>query len=161
MSRVVAPRKWGREVGIGDATTDDYVDERFGFWFAGLVDGEGCFYIGERNCSFTIKLRADDADLLRWVRDQLGGELGTLRFTGVDVIGARRPQVALVVAARQQSVWLTRVFDAFPLRSKKARDYAVWREAAIDWSCGAPRSDLVRYKALLDDARAYREPSFS
>lgn len=149
------PLIWGRTPTPGLATVDDYVADDLGHWLAGLTDGEGCFYIGQNLCSFTIKLRDDDAQLIEDVREQLGG-IGRVSHTRNDG-GTRRPQVRWDVNRKAELVWLTRLFDAFPLRSKKARDYAIWREAVIDWACGAPPSALAEPRDRLRETRAYRE----
>ena len=48
----------------GQPWDGEQIPEQWGCYFAGLVDGEGCFYIGPKVCSFTIKLRDDDRALI-------------------------------------------------------------------------------------------------
>ena len=53
----------------------------------------------------------------------------------------------------------------YPIRARKAADYAIWREAVLFWVAQpkgsrwhGPRdlSQIVAYKAAIEDARAYR-----
>ena len=55
--------------------------EAFGYWFAGLLDGEGCFSMAKPRvsgfrCELIIKLRDDDRAVLEQIRDELG--IGTI-----------------------------------------------------------------------------------
>lgn len=130
------------------------VDNASGWYIAGFVDGEGCFFIGKETCSFIIKLRADDRDLLEWIQSQFGG-IGKIRDAS-GAIGNRNPQVALTVTRHVELVWLTEFFDVFRLVGKKRRDYAIWRDAVIEHANGMPVADLAAYKGRLAVARAFR-----
>lgn len=102
-------------------------------WFVGLVDGEGSFVIFTREgpagyqefrLGLRIALRRDDAPMLEIVRDHLG--VGTINYT------AARGSTNETVAWRCERVTdltevLVPVFDAIPLRSKKAREFALWK----------------------------------
>lgn len=129
------------------------VVDRHGWYIAGLVDGEGCFSIGKAKCSFIIKLRDDDRPLLEWVQKQLGGVGLVSQACGA--LGNRNPQAQLVIARKAELLWLTEFFDVFELRGKKARDYAIWREAVIEWANGMSPSALIDYKTRLAETRAY------
>jgi hypothetical protein len=69
--------------------------EAFGYWFSGLVDGEGCFSIAKTpwgfRCEFIIKLRADDLPMLEEIQTELGigrinaGEHSTAGINGKGV----------------------------------------------------------------------------
>jgi hypothetical protein len=56
------------------------VDDPFGHWLAGFMDGEGYFgvhHTGHRyNCRAVLKLRADDYAVLARIREETG--VGTL-----------------------------------------------------------------------------------
>lgn len=140
--------------------TFDYskkVDMFAAFYLAGLTDGEGCFSIRPTGCSFIINLRDDDSDLLQWLCATFN--VGTVTY-GKDASAdgkIRRPVARWTVSRKREVLWLTRVFDAFPLKSKKARDYAVWREAVIDWAAGSAAC-LPEYQAKLKAAREYVSP---
>lgn len=114
----------------------------FGHWLAGLIDGEGCFLIvrDRRNwrrdyftCHFRICLRSDDLAILEECHRRTG--IGTLHgATNHASDFDRKPQVRWWVYSRSDSQRLVEILDVFRLRSKKARDYAIWREAVAAWS---------------------------
>lgn len=153
-----------------DERTD--LDDAFGHWLAGFADGEGSFTI---NCSrfheslhtvFKITLRIDDRPILEEIQRHTG--LGKLFERPAR--GATNPSVSWVVTGKRDCAQLVRLFDRYPLRAKKARDYAVWREGVREWnrpnamtrtngqySIG-PRRDWSRLAELrrqLMEARAY------
>ncbi len=130
------------------------LDPDFGHWFAGFVDGEGCFYIHPLGCRFILVMRADDEDVLRTIQETLGIGRISYRFRNLGADGAH-PQFRLEVARKADCAWLTTVFDQFPLRSRKAADYAVWREAALlHVETGTPTS-VVPFIAELRAARRF------
>lgn len=141
------------------------IEQDFGNWLAGFTDGEGCFFIGktpqcrrQRNfgyfCEFRIGLRRDDEAVLREIVARTG--LGSISLISNRWGGA----AAWVVRAKQDCVALTEIFDAYPLRAKKAADYAIWREAVRAWmqiqkgrNVSRDYSQMARLKQLLDDLR--------
>lgn len=154
----------------------DRIDPAFGNWLAGFVDGEGCFFIGRvvhRNtkggedyvnyrCAFTLGLRKDDSAILEQIHSTLGiGSMGERAARGIGVWPMREWKVK----SKPEAVVLVEVFDRFPLRAKKARDYALWREAVLDWSSrpqGGGRhhgrhdwSNLARLHQALKDVKKY------
>lgn len=155
------PLRWGirHAPWTGDLLYEsDFVTPEIGWHFAGLVDGEGCFSISRRGYpSFILKMRGDDRALLERVQRDLGhpGRITTGKPSGE---GNRHPWVRWEITRRRELLWLTEVFDAYPLRSKKARDYAIWREAVIDWSAGyAPDQVAKRHHEALRAVREYAE----
>jgi hypothetical protein len=139
-----------------DVRDEQFVSDEVGWRFASLVDGEGCFDIraktGGCGCSLVLLMRADDRPLLERMRDELGG-LGRIRV--YPKRGNRQPTVVWAIHRRAEVLWLTELFDLYPLWSKKAKDYGVWREAAIAWYSGA--NDLTAYRDELRTGRAYQE----
>lgn len=121
----------------------DRIDPAFGHWFAGFVDGEGCFFVrrnvvpyGGRQyvtygCSLSIAVRDDDLAVLEHIRDTLGVGNITRRHQAQSL--RQQPSAALSVGKKSSVLFLVDVFDRFPLRSKKARDFEVWRRAVIEW----------------------------
>lgn len=108
----------------------------FGAYISGLVDGEGCFLLStSKDCEyascaacFGIKLRLDDMAILQKVRQCL--RCGTIRINKPK--GNGKPQASFRVRDTVDLVQkVIPFFDKFPLRAKKARDYAIWREAVI------------------------------
>jgi hypothetical protein len=109
------------------------VDSHFGHWFAGFVDGEGCFYITSHGKSrpgvlrprFSLTLRADDCDILEEIqRRTRAGSIHKYQPSGPGNLVAR-----WMVQSQSDLMALCRIFDCYPLRSKKARDFGPWRRA--------------------------------
>lgn len=149
---------------------DHLSHDGFGHYLAGLVDGEGCFTISPNRpgfaCRLSLSLREDDAAILHVIRER----------TRVGKILTRPPQTS-EVKRRAQTVWrvqkkaecqtIVAIFDRFPLRAKKARDYSVWREAVLDMAAmdsivmnGVWRrtaQDWTRVAALRDLLRQARD----
>lgn len=133
------------------------VSFEFGHWFSGFVDGEGCFTIHKKGgCSFIIGLRSDDELVLRHIQNSLGG-IGRIRYV-FRSLGSEggNPQIRWEVNKKKECLWLTTVFDAYPLRSRKANDYAIWREAAVLHAAGTHPALLDPYRVRLMDVRRYR-----
>lgn len=124
-------------------------------WLAGFVDGEGCFTVDERGIPrLTIKLRADDLAVLEGLRASFGGGL-----TVHDAAGARRPVASWHVVSKRDLTALLRYFDRHPLRAKKARDYAIWRQAVILYcSHGRNHPEVLVLRAALMAGRDYDGP---
>lgn len=110
------------------------LDPGFGHWFAGLVDGEGCFMVGRVPISrtngvpsftlrivFTIVLRLDDADVLEYIRDSLGiGNLYPVKFPVKK--GRSKPILRFwVQSVKDHYSVLIPVFDRFPLHSSPGK----------------------------------------
>lgn len=109
------------------------MDGKFGSWLAGFVDGEGCFDIhpvGDHFiCRFTIGLRADDANTLREIQRETG--IGELRLQGMK--NGAETQARWEVARKTEVGEVVRIFEAYPLRSKKHRDFEIWKQAVTVW----------------------------
>jgi hypothetical protein len=86
--------------------------------------------MGTFQCRFSIGLRADDAPILHEIRARTG--VGILVHSGRNSI--QQEQWRLEVNRKADGVRLVEIFDDFPLRAKKARDFAIWREAVSVWS---------------------------
>lgn len=134
-------------------------DPNFGWWLAGLVDGEGCFYISPTaGCRFIVLMRADDAELLEHIQRELGG-MGRIGYQFKNAVaGGRNPTAHLTVAKKRDLAYLVRVFDRYTPMSKKARDYTIWREAVLAHCAGALPRSLEPYRQALIEARKYRGP---
>jgi hypothetical protein len=150
------------------------VDDAFGHWLAGFIDGEGSFCIvpnrGGYSAKFQLKLRDDDGAILLEIalRTGMGRLVAEQRRT------ASRPNdnpaTVWKVQSKGDCLALIRLLDRYPLRAKKARDYAIWREAVLEWNGMAPgrrrpaggglcHSDWAPMAALgaqLREARVYR-----
>jgi len=136
------------------------IDPAFGNWLAGFADGEGYFMVAGRPPSdlaprFGIGLRADDRDILDEIRDRWGiGYINRRHYTDCgsrkqfNATGYKsRPQYTLRVSKKEALVVVVETFDRFPLRTKKANDFVLWREAVALY--GEPPSPS-RYTSLCD-----------
>lgn len=129
-----------------------------GHHIAGFIDGEACFQLGRRKngsyfATFTIALRDDDEPWLREIREACGGIGCFYRQHPASSIG--RPQVVWQVTARRDCLALLAILDRYPLRSKKARDYDVWRSGVLAWAQrDYPR--LLDLSVLIREGRRYQ-----
>jgi hypothetical protein len=141
------------------------VDDAFGHWLAGFIDGEGCFIIKANPkrgrvhyaCVFEISLRADDAAILHECARRTGlGQVHEKRGR----ITERRPNpfVRWQMSRRAEALALVELLDRYPLRAKKAQDYAIWKRgvlahAARDTSAvEAARLDLGRVRQYTEES---------
>ena len=112
--------------------------DAFGHWLSGFTDGEGCFYLGCYRSSrryanksprvqFSISLRLDDIESLRSIQSYLG--CGTVYTHERQTLRGNEKPVAkfMVVDISDLTKLVVPHFDAFPLRSKKKRDFAIWK----------------------------------
>ncbi len=123
-----------------DETPEDY--ENFGHWISGFSDGEACFQLllvpGNRtndkdfkvgSASFSIKLRSDDISVLSAIKDRW-------RSGEIYVFDKRTPTSNpsanyLVNHCQHLATAIIPHFDSFPLRSKKSRDFEIWKKAVF------------------------------
>jgi hypothetical protein len=136
---------------------------RQGDWFAGFIDGEGCFFAQPWHKRRTgtlcvgfglmVVLRADDQAILRECRDAFGGSLSHSSRGK----GEQKPKWQWSVHDRFGRLALVDYFDAHPLRTKKARDYEVWRQIVTAHAEGRAPVELVPFSDQLRAVRAYRE----
>lgn len=133
------------------------IDDAFGHWLAGFIDGEGCFFadIHPRShgstafMSMTVALRADDGPILYECQERTG--LGKVYERHPPSL--KNPQTKWEIFRKDDCEQLVGLLKKYPLRAKKARDLDTWaqildernnlrtgREAKNDWS---PIADLV------------------
>jgi len=102
-----------------------------GYYLAGLADGEGCFVIAPTRtgytCAFVVHMRGDDRPLLERLQRETG--LGGLYRGRTRKQPDGHPSARWAIQTTSDCATLVRIFDQYPLRSKKARDFAIWREA--------------------------------
>lgn len=150
--------------------------DSFGHWFSGFTDGEGYFGIhvsSKRKIvsfDFKIGLRDDDYHILEQVKNEFGfGSLGrqkpVLTHYALGPINAK-PICYFRVRKKEECLQLINFFDKYKLRSKKKRDYEIWREAFFvkkemkkgnRW-CG-PNTKMInlmeQYSKKLKDIKKY------
>ncbi len=157
----------------------------FGHWLSGFTDGEGNFHLGTHNSSnrsqvcvlFQLRLRADDFVIVRLIQSYFNCG----QFNYCKGGGGGKPIASLAIAgstaARRA---LIPHFDRFPLRSKKARDYEIWkcgvlfayeislrRKQALGGRRGGTKPkwtprDVQQYQAIADllkSTRKYIQPA--
>lgn len=145
-------------------------EDSFGHWLAGFIDGEGSFKITSVKRSVTyrvqfgISLRADDFPLLKVIRERTG--FGSLyRHPNIRQTNAN-PSASWSVHNKTDCLSLVEILDRYPLRSKKAQDYVLWRKAAMlwcryrgnRWTAETPWHEMGILKAELEVGRQYRDP---
>lgn len=117
------------------------IDERFGNWFAGICDGEGSFsvYHSWYNLAnrkkgiyyypiFTLHLRLDDLPMLEYAKNNL--KCGKISFDkGHQKYGyMENPNASYLVSNAVDLLKIIEILDVCPLRSKKAREYIIWKQ---------------------------------
>lgn len=142
-----------RSSGLGDD---------WGPFLSGFITAEGSlgvFRNGRRLVpTLTIRLRMDDYELLQQFRARtFVGRLYSER--GSD----RQSPVAMWLVKRSDDLRLiVDQLDQHPLRGRRAREYAIWREAAMLYASNQPRrlvqARLPRHRVQLAEARRYRVP---
>jgi hypothetical protein len=144
------------------------VEASFGYWFAGLFDGEGHFVMRIRHGStargsithnlelgLSVYLRDDDAHVLRRVQEQLGGAFS---------VGANNVARWRFSRLRDLAEIALPLFAAYPLQSKKAHEFDVFRRLVIQRYVAtlggrrrsAPFVDVVDVEEALAVIRAKR-----
>ncbi len=113
----------------------------FGHWLSGFTDGEGCFHLycqphfhhgstySNPTAGFCIALRADDLTILEQIRMffacgiiRLVHKRETKKRPGHPVHDYRVNKIGDLVQH------IIPHFSRYPLRAKKARDFAIWKE---------------------------------
>jgi len=108
------------------------MDTNFLNWLVGLTEGEGCFIIGKRQDTsyyylrFVITLRADDTPILRTIQKTLG--FGSVIHRALNYENAKHGDIArFVVSKNSDLVKLVKLFNTCEFRTKKKRDYEIWK----------------------------------
>lgn len=106
------------------------IDKSFGYYLAGFVDGEGCFFMvpvkrpGGYRPGFSLSLRADDDEIVHLIHQTLG--VGSVHYYKAS---SGNRVVRFMVQAQKDCEFLVELFTEFPLRAKKRRDFEVWSRA--------------------------------
>lgn len=105
-----------------------------GWYFSGLFDGEGCFLTWRRKdrsqfvLAAKIGLRADDVAVLETLRSWFGGALGYYKGNPTS-----NPSVHWCVEhTKILAEVIVPLFETYPLRTKKAAEFVLWKELVID-----------------------------
>jgi DNA modification methylase len=141
------------------------IDAAFANWFAGFVDGEGCFSVHKKNvngfetydCQFSITLRADDKPIILEIRNNLGG-MGSVADRPAPKDSNGKPQVRYCISSQKDCQRLRAILEVFPLRAKKARDFEIWCHGLDAWIAHEPKSsweEVAYFRKALMDVRQY------
>lgn len=152
------------------------VPSDFGHWLAGFIDGEGCFTIdriGKKNrtacyaCRFSLRLRNDDSPIVDEIHRRTGLGQIVAKALQTNPTWESKPAVVWQVFSRADCLGLVALLDRHPLRAKKARDYALWREAVVVWGTARRTSTganapvwarMLELRERLQAVREYRDP---
>jgi hypothetical protein len=141
------------------------VTPAMGGFLAGFIEGEGCFSIFRQTrgygykCRISLNARDDDAALINDIAVKT--RLGTVRRRSARPTS--RPQVCWIVTAKSDCRRLIELLYAYPLRGRKARDFAIWA-AAAKWWIGSDPTDrrpsrdwgpMHYLKERLSEAKGY------
>lgn len=132
------------------------ITDYWGGWLAGFTDGEGCFRIAKQDevnpcacygCRFKINLRDDDKAILQEIQDTLG--IGRI-YDGLASTNAGLNHQALAcfqVSAIADCAEIVKIFEKYPLRAKKQRDFEIWKQAVAELQkpIGCRNSDMLEY----------------
>jgi len=115
------------------------VPDSFGHWFAGFFDGEGTITIWSRTStrdaryreyrlSIRIMIRDDDAHIMTRIKDNL--KVGNISRHKRN--GNGNPAIAWICERVQDlAEVIIPLFDRYPLHTKKAKEYAVWKPVVM------------------------------
>jgi hypothetical protein len=143
-----------------DELIADLDADGFGYYLAGLIDGEGSFAIGHTancQCLLTINLRDDDADILYEIQRRTG--IGRVRITKSyeNSTRQRTPLARWAVGNHSECALLVRLLERYPLRAKKRRDFEIWRRAVQEWITRTRSSGWEPMLALRAELMAVRQ----
>jgi hypothetical protein len=125
-----------------------------------------CGTTGDTNPTFSLKVRDDDEAYLCSIAERAGFGLVNRIHRRAQPGRHNNPVIAWNVRKQADVVRLVAFLDRFPLQSKKARDYEVWRRAVKAWlamprrNVYRPRdwSELLALKRELEAVRRYSGP---
>lgn len=127
-----------------ESSLEDYINRtlrapdlgNWGFWFSGLVDGEGHFAIqrhhhgGSITPDFSIGLRIEEEPIIRDIQQHL--QCGSVYLTPRTYINKYGEPIAKKVVFYTHSLddarKLVDVFSIYPLRTNKRQDFELWAE---------------------------------
>jgi LAGLIDADG endonuclease len=121
-------------------------------WLTGFVEGEGCFGINSANAPyFNLSQRADNIEIIEALQMAFGGSIHVTPMRS-----PAAPRAMWYVTAKRHLEALVLYFDQFPLRTRKAQDYAIWRRAVVAYIArGKHHPDLPALRQALMATRAY------
>jgi len=109
----------------------------FGYWLSGMTDGEGSFHYyrakdGQPHIRFRIRLRADDLPVLEAIQEYWEG-IGSIygepaRDQGTHISAPCYGFEVYCTQKKREELVVIKHFEEFPLLSKKALAFQVWKQ---------------------------------
>ena len=118
-------------------------DDGMNNFIAGFVSGEGSFYVtigkgstyhDQVQCGFSVKVRADDRELIKgiWRALEFSGniyDVPTNRYRYKrDPIRRHDAVMLLIRKLDELTSCVIPFFDRYPLRGRKRHDYEIWKQ---------------------------------
>jgi len=148
-------------------------NERLNDFIAGFVSGEGCFFVTIQRghtytpqviCGFSLKVRADDLELIRtiWRALDFAGNIHHIsakryRYNWDSV---QRHDSVLLIARKLEELTnnIIPFFDKYPLHGQKRRNYEIWKEVVQMMERGEHRAaeGFEKILALKDEMNRYQ-----
>ena len=104
--------------------------DAFGWWLAGLTDGEGCF-AAYRTRPITVTMvykltfRDDDSALVDWIHNRLG--VGRVLHDVCNGSSSHPQSTFAVTDVPSLHDVIVPLFEQYPLKSRKREDFAIFR----------------------------------
>jgi hypothetical protein len=114
-----------------------HVTDEFGYWFSGFFDGEGTLLaMRENDRQLTLKiqilLRDDDGSVNRWIQENLGcGKIYPHAVSRQARVKTKPGSMFRIRDIRDLAEIVVPLFDKYPLHSKKAREYLIWKKLLL------------------------------
>jgi len=104
--------------------------------------------------TFSLVLRDDDAEVILMIQEMMG--FGVVRKRTFTSPGSH-DGIGWHVYRQDELQWLVDFLDTFSLRSKKAKDYRVWREAVSEYRKDVAVRDGRKLEYLYNKIKLVRQ----
>jgi hypothetical protein len=149
----------GQQLALSAGRPNTWIDTLNPFfcnWIAGFTDGEGCFMISidkrrsTFRCRFHLELRSDDKCILQQIVKELG--IGIAQPSKRKQKNEKtKPAFRYIIQNKESCLKLCELFSHYQLRSKKANDFLIWREAVYEWVNHKPGDSWDKMAALCEE----------
>lgn len=122
----------------------------FGYWLSGMTDGEGSFHYyraqdGQPHIRFRIRLREDDLPILKAIQKYWGGIGHTYwdkeRDQGTHISNPTEGFEVYNTQKKRELLVVVKHFEEFPLLSKKAMSFEVWKQMVYVFHEKGPQAE--------------------